>query len=240
MVDTARTLAAIKALLADNTVGAISAQDLRDVIESVVDPVPAGGFPGVGSRMQAFYTYSGIISQSLPAGTQAKLPLGANNPGYANNGDPEGWAENTYALLGSDPESTWGVDIVAGDALLLPPGMYMTQTFVYFTGTPPTYDRSPYTWVGAYLDQARFDPMATWAPVFPGWWYETYRSAIWAQESPPTIDSATFTSLVYWVSATHMNDTDTVQPYYLTLSSTANQPSTTTVERYYQSVMKIG
>ena len=35
MVDTARSISAIKALLADNTSGAISAQDLRDTVETL-------------------------------------------------------------------------------------------------------------------------------------------------------------------------------------------------------------
>ena len=38
MVDTVRTVAALQTLLADNTTGAISAQDLRDMLVSVVSP----------------------------------------------------------------------------------------------------------------------------------------------------------------------------------------------------------
>ena len=39
MVDTVRTIAALQTLLADNTTGNISAQDLRDMLVSVVSPI---------------------------------------------------------------------------------------------------------------------------------------------------------------------------------------------------------
>lgn len=44
MVDTARTKAALQTLLADNTSGDISPQDLRDLMESISAPVDGGGF----------------------------------------------------------------------------------------------------------------------------------------------------------------------------------------------------
>lgn len=61
MTDTARTLAEVKALLADNTTGQISAQDMRDVVESIVDPVAGGGFPSVltGDNEAALTMYDG-------------------------------------------------------------------------------------------------------------------------------------------------------------------------------------
>jgi hypothetical protein len=44
MTDTARTVAQIKALFADNTTGEISPQDMRDFVESIMRPVQGGGF----------------------------------------------------------------------------------------------------------------------------------------------------------------------------------------------------
>ena len=57
MTDTARTLAAVKALLADNTSGAISPQDIRDFLESIVDPTPGGGFGSVEERFLRTYCF---------------------------------------------------------------------------------------------------------------------------------------------------------------------------------------
>lgn len=52
MTDTARTLAQIKTLLGDNNTGQISPQDMRDVVESIVDPVPGG----LAEHPASFYT----------------------------------------------------------------------------------------------------------------------------------------------------------------------------------------
>lgn len=57
MPDTARTLAALQALLPDNTTHLISPQDLRDFMQSVATPVVGGGFhavPGVNVQDAPF------------------------------------------------------------------------------------------------------------------------------------------------------------------------------------------
>jgi len=54
MADTARTRAALETLLADNSTGAISAQDLRDLLASVV----------IQSDPQDVKVYAGLISQT--------------------------------------------------------------------------------------------------------------------------------------------------------------------------------
>lgn len=47
MTDTSRTVEELKALLAENTSGNISSQTMRDVVESIANPVPGGGFESV-------------------------------------------------------------------------------------------------------------------------------------------------------------------------------------------------
>src|SRR4051812_25055292 len=44
MTDIARTVAALKALMPNNTDGEITEQTERDFVESVANPVPGGGF----------------------------------------------------------------------------------------------------------------------------------------------------------------------------------------------------
>ena len=61
MADTQRTLAALLTLLADNSTGAISAQDVRDMLVSV-----AGGYGGLGLT-------DGSAAQTLVATTAAKF-----------------------------------------------------------------------------------------------------------------------------------------------------------------------
>jgi hypothetical protein len=65
VTDTARTLAAVKALFADNGAGAISAQDARDLIESIVNPVAGGGFDLPSATLSAVKYLAPV---SIPTG----------------------------------------------------------------------------------------------------------------------------------------------------------------------------
>ncbi len=72
MADTQRTLTAILALLADNTTGDISPQDLRDTIVSIL-----GGYG-------AIYLHGGSTAQTSISATPAKVT------GFASNGISSG------------------------------------------------------------------------------------------------------------------------------------------------------
>lgn len=97
MVDTPRTLAEVKALLADNTTGDISPQDLRDLVESIADPVLEGGLDRVGVSVVRATT-----SQSIANGAALFTPVSFD--GYEQvNFDP-GPASDT-----PDPDAMWSV-----------------------------------------------------------------------------------------------------------------------------------
>jgi len=132
MTDTPRTLSAILALLADNSSSAISPQDLRDALVSLIEPVPAGGFPGaaVGTDEVALsLVANGDFSHNsnryhLPSGGDPWLPMGVRH-------DPQGWV---VAASYTAPYS--GGTVPANSSVLLPPGIYMIGTDIVQPGSP--------------------------------------------------------------------------------------------------------
>jgi len=90
MTDTARTLSAIKELLADNTTGQISPQDVRDAIESIANPIAGGGFDRPVNVLLADWTLA--VASGSGAAVSAKLGATAPNTpvfdaGIGSDGD---------------------------------------------------------------------------------------------------------------------------------------------------------
>lgn len=79
MTDTARTLSAILTLLADNSSGDISAQDVRDLAQSIANPVPAGGFDRMGEVV--LYARFASLNVSVGTGSYPNLDLGSHLAG---------------------------------------------------------------------------------------------------------------------------------------------------------------
>lgn len=86
MADTERSTAALLALCADNQAGAISAQDLRDVIVSalggyasvyVVDGAAAQAVTGTAAKLTAFVA-DGPSSGATPAHADDQITIGAS------------------------------------------------------------------------------------------------------------------------------------------------------------------
>jgi len=233
MADTSRTLAEVKALLADNNSGEISPQDLRDMVESIVNPAPWGGmWP---HRFVAFNT--GLVSPAIPVGNDDGVPLPLGSAGIANGlrtvNDNDGWvaAGEAFTLLGSDPTNSWGVTWPTGHVIMLPPGLYLVKSTVRWTSPYPTYSVSPTKYVGGYLDQARYDP--NW-PVYPaaghdgpGFHYWDYWNGVTITASPqyylpPTPNPGwNFTQDVSYI----IQDTDEAQPFVFAAYSTGQSPT---------------
>ena len=87
MVDTARTLAALQTLLADNTSGDISPQDVRDMLLSLFTSSTKGDLQGIAST-----------------GVQAALTIGANDEVLvADSGETLGMKWATGVSIVGDP-----------------------------------------------------------------------------------------------------------------------------------------
>lgn len=231
MTDTARTVAALKALLADNTTGSISAQDVRDVVESIVSPVLRGGFaqpyrpeplrdryavfaftPDPGNYLTLPATGSGAWSTEAMV-----LPLAPATPGFVTawSFDPQGWYDPDYFLDGSDPRNTWQVTYPAGSAVMLPPGAYITTLNYQFT---PTVDISGMDrTLVAYFDQIEFD--ANIAPPFTSdWIYEAYYNPL-IQISNPDWGSTRAGASIGGVTGLFVNDSLAAKPFGIVMEA---------------------
>ena len=78
MTDTPRTLAQIKAMFANNSTGDISEQDMRDFVESLVNPVTGGGFEERVS--QAYPGCDAVVGRYNGAGQVVPNGYGASVP----------------------------------------------------------------------------------------------------------------------------------------------------------------
>jgi hypothetical protein len=151
MTDRARPLARIKALLADNTSGNISPQDMRDTVESIVNPVVGGGFDNPPSQLVT--GLSGDPTLPLSLGDMKYTAVTYLTPTVRQ--DPGGWFRSTPF------ESDYGVTQDAW--LALPPGIFLWSMYANFVPGQQKLD-SPDTvldgWF-SYLDGfgGPFDPI---------------------------------------------------------------------------------
>ena len=145
MTDTPRTLAAIKALLADNATQAISAQDLRDAIESIANPLPRGGFIESADRGQIFessaLTFSPNPILTVPSsnsGTRINLATG-DGAALTDFYDPQGWIG-----VGSYVSASYSETLASGTYVRLPPGFYRINGHYAWEQHTDTGQRSMY------------------------------------------------------------------------------------------------
>lgn len=220
MPDTARTEAELLSILADNSTGNISAQDLRDFTVSITDPV--AGFPVNGElfgrtsyMMQVDAPPPGVATLPGAAnegtiGAVQLLPLDPTGPYWASyNVDGGGWAGNSYTLAANDPTNGWSIEITANSVLLLPTGLYMASAWCYW---PVGIEGGIDVPVSLAFDQARFDPDATPAPGAP-WVYDGYYGA-----TTPIVGGRVQYDGLRKSASTNtfvLNDKPTPQPYAL-------------------------
>ena len=171
MTDTARTLAELKTLLADNATQAISAQDLRDAIESVAVPIEGSGFGSIGAGFdQVFFgdAIGGGSSPTIATATNYRLPFVHSAQDVVDGYffDPQGWLQST-AL---DPAFAFPLPVPAYSYLLLPAGTYVFSGWVQWDSGFTSGD----SWciVGQPIDPriatAGVDPL--WDPVYMVSW----------------------------------------------------------------------
>jgi len=117
MPDTPRTVSELKSLFADNSTGEISAQDLRDFVESVAEPVDTK----LGQYVVARFN---IGAQNAADNTNTYIEANLDTPPAAD--DPEGWfGSGTY-----DSPDYWGESFAEGRWWSLPEGTYAVFALV--------------------------------------------------------------------------------------------------------------
>ena len=125
MTDTARTLAQIKTLLADNTSGAISPQDIRDMLASLINPTAGSGFP---ERPSDRYPADDATWQRYDAGGIQSVASGF--PGSpADVGTPDGlWDPSGLFQTGSYVAPANGLTYQPLGWAILPAGVWLMTT----------------------------------------------------------------------------------------------------------------
>lgn len=212
MTDTARTLAEIKTLLANNSTGAISAQDLRDVVESIAHPLEGEGFLGSSYvRSSGFGVSTAAVTLTAHPtsyGTAVIAPWGANRPNGSEIRRGRDLLSASFSLDGADETNAYGLDIDAGNALMLEPGVWFVDTVISASGMSGLIP----AW--AYFDQAQYDP--DWAGTPDGtesWWYDGWYNpmSVVTAPLPANATSGVYTSVrtLSWV----INDSDEPKPF---------------------------
>jgi hypothetical protein len=166
VVDTSRGYADLKALFPDNVTRQIHPQNMRDVIESIANPVPNGGLdrlPTENFLCQA--TPGQPLNLTVPDGLSNGIYLPLNAPSYFR--DPLG-------MVNEDPITYYNVTIDPGKALVLhEPGVWAYSLLTYWdtnqtgvrTQSIGNYDES-IEQPGQTKDSWLGDPTYGWFPIF--------------------------------------------------------------------------
>jgi len=146
VTDTARTLADIKARLASNVHAGISAQTIRDVVESIVNPVPGGGMATGYLHTSEDASWLGrVASFSLLNNVVTPVPLT-----YSGNID-----NASIAQAGSYTSSWYGQTFAAGTWGRFPAGLW--QVLMHSRWETP--NTTGYRWAGIdIIDDRIADP----------------------------------------------------------------------------------
>lgn len=237
MTDVSKTLAELKARFADNTRESVTPQDMRDLLESLTNPVFRSGL-----RSPMYARISMMLANSIPVedrpqlnasggGWSAALPLLAGGQTHANpvySHDNGGWfaAGNSFSLLGSDPDASWAVDIPTGTAAMLPPGLYFASVGCGLTA-PVTIDVS--NMIAVFFDQAMYDSVGAGSiPDNEPFYYDGYYNWNTLFEAPDSY-SASLAGSTQYVTSLNMvvNDSDVAKPFFAGINqrrSSSHQP----------------
>lgn len=220
MTDTPRTQAELlTTVFQDGQIGAISAQDMRDFVVSLSQPVEGGS---LGSPLRERLGYLAINQPAgyvtLPAASDTShngdvvlIPLNAASPYVVYSPDPGGWFDNAFALSASAPESAWGLEIAAGDVAMLPTGMYDFSAFMYVGSVAADLGDLP---IRCEFDQQTYDPdFVNPADTSVPWIYDGYFGPVlWNYQAVQT-PNGTIVSTV--TSGRVINDTPDPKPFAL-------------------------
>lgn len=235
MTDTPRTWAELQTLFADNASGAISPQDLRDGFASVAQPIVGGGFPGAVPYQSVGWVSTSasvtLVANPTGYGDTGVAPFGSNRPNGIEARRGRDLLSPTYSLAGTDPNSAYAVDVDAGNAFMLEPGVWRANGFINVagfdwpgTGIPPA--------VG-YIDQVALDstfsgPHDGSEPfIYAGFYNPVFADL--AQVYAP-LDTGQYRSVNYIQLL--VNDRDTPQPFALYLFTTPGQTTNVTTDGY--------
>ena len=92
---------------------------------------------------------------------------------HPDSRDPGGWHDAGYSLSDTDPRSAYELDIPAGGALTLPPGMFLSTCFVILDTDLDTAGTQA---INLYCDQMEYGDSFTYVEGDP-WIYESYWAA---------------------------------------------------------------
>lgn len=123
MPNTAGTLAQVMALLADNTTGQISPQDLRDAIQSIATPVSGGGLEisPRGGGPADFVVYKLGTTYYGHRTSNGETPYSGTNAGAVIQSCLiDGTAQNSVALVSGIYACTTGISLGVGNCLFGP------------------------------------------------------------------------------------------------------------------------
>jgi len=232
MTDTPRTLDEILTLLADNTSRAISAQDLRDFAVSAMQR----NYEGFGWRNAAANLT--LTAHPTNYGTTVVAPFGVNRPGGAETGGGTSYLDPDYELAGSDPASAYGVDVDAGNAIMLPPGKWRVAT-VARDGTGVAKDSDPIPHFSAYLDQVAFDPDFDGAlDGSEPFMYQSFFNPMMVENAQTIVDGDGLI-VTYWATYTVVNDTPDPQPFAMYLYTLPGRTTNVALNFYGFTVMRV-
>lgn len=204
MVDTPRTFAELKNIFANNMTRRIHPQGIRDLIESIVNPIPGGGMElGHLDKTQAFSLY--VVGQSIPLANGAFPPLSVDPASYVNPldnlfiydplgmgttsaDDPEPYGERAGGqyLKGVPQDSVW----ISQTTIQFAPGTFSPDDPIFVSAGFP-YPNYPFPVDGA--DDTAGGPFG-----YPVYAYGGNRTQTWASLGPArTIHSGMFTMPFY-------------------------------------------
>lgn len=234
MPDTSRTADELKALFPDNALRSIHPSAMRDFIESLKNPVTGGGFepkPHIEKKYMSLVIGKDSVTPlfTLPKSTgpasyghivQLTWSIAGQPAGTYRSYQGANWLSPTFTQLGSNPDSAWGLDILANQAILLPYGVYEYSMLAGVKAADafafPAYTPGPNFPLALYLDQAKYDSVGWSAIPTDGsvpWVYPKYTNDIlWSDMSPPSLNQSGKTQ-IFFATGSVMNDMPDPQPF---------------------------
>lgn len=221
MTDTPRTLEELQTILADNATRSISAQDLRDLMISIAQPIPGAGFLGAKPYESISFANTSGAAVTLPNngatyGDIVVAPYGSNRPGGAEARRGRDLISASYSLAGSDPTSAYGVDVDAGNAFMLETGVWRVDTLIQAASPGFDWPGAGFPPINAYFDQVSYNPDFSGAldgtePFYQPAWFNP--ATVDYQLPIPSYATSKYRTL--WTSFVIVQDSPDPQPFAL-------------------------
>jgi hypothetical protein len=245
MTDTPRTRAELLTDFANNQNHGITAQKMRNLVESIATPVREDVLDPVKmstdttlqiftnvisgtNRPKAGATGAGSWSDPIQVGvtlTQMRDQLGVwqNGVVYDWASGPDAWIDKDYHIDAANPRNSYGgYGLDLDSAFMLPPGVF--DVYVYAVFTPAIdWGQSFSRNVQLYFDQAEWDGGAHSVPQLqadlhnhvPGAWYEAFFNPLFTYYQSPAYATAPTNWTNYQAASRVINDAESPMPFVL-------------------------